>query len=70
MVIEIPYVSTFLCYLAELAITGNPIYPRFNPYFVGKPCETALSCDPTEFMNLEMYVGSPTKFRGNITALG
>lgn len=70
MLTELPFLSTFLCYLADIAITGNPLYPKFNPYFVGKPCETPLSCDPIEFMNLGMYVNSGSRFRGNISAVG
>ena len=70
MLTEIPFLSTFLCYMADVAITGNPIYPHINPYFVGKPCETPLTCEPTEFMNLGMYVNSGTRFHGNISAIG
>ena len=31
MLSEIPFLSQSVCYLAELAITGNPIYPSFDP---------------------------------------
>lgn len=39
MLTEIPILSQGLCYLAEWAIAGNPIYPKFNVNKVDEKCE-------------------------------
>jgi len=44
MLTEIPIISQFVCYLSELAIVGNPIYPNFNMFNVKEPCNHLLTC--------------------------
>jgi len=44
MLTEIPFLSQSLCYLAELAISGNPLYPSFNPFDIREPCDHAMTC--------------------------
>lgn len=44
MLTEIPILSQLVCYMSELAIIGNPIYPKFNTFDIKKPCDHALTC--------------------------
>ena len=69
MLTEIPFLSSALCYMAEVAILGNPIYPQFNIYDIRKgPCTSAFSCYDYN-QALSMYVNSG-KFRNIVGALG
>ena len=44
MLTEIPILSQSVCYLAELSISGNPLYPSFNPFDIREPCEHMMTC--------------------------
>ena len=67
MLTEIPFLSSVLCYLSELAIVGNPVYPSFNYNDVRKQCNNAFTCyDVTD--NLGMFANSGS-FKKNVSAV-
>jgi hypothetical protein len=56
MLLDFPFLSQSVCYLSELAIIGNPIYPNFNIYDVKEECKNPFSC--YDNAGLKMFVGS------------
>ena len=62
MLTEIPFLGTSVCYLMELAISGNPIYPSFNPFDTREPCDHAMTCVDNTKLALFLNNGPFRKF--------
>jgi carboxypeptidase C (cathepsin A) len=56
MLTEIPILSQSVCYLAELAISGNPIYPSFNLFDIREECNHPLTC--VDNYNLALFLNN------------
>lgn len=56
MLLEIPVISPLVCYLSEIPIIGNPIYPVFNTYDIRDECHSPLDCNPD--LGLSLYITS------------
>lgn len=66
MLTEIPFLSQAVCYLTELGIIGNPIYPKFAYSDIRKNCTHAFECEV--FEGLDLFVNS-AKFKANVTGI-
>ena len=67
MLTEIPFLGQAVCYLSELAISGNPIYPKFNYFDIRGTCDNPFTCYDTN--GLSLYINS-AKFRQIVGGYG
>ncbi len=56
MLSEIPFLSQSVCYLAEMAISGNPIFPSFDFFDIREDCKHPLTC--VDYYDLELYLNN------------
>ena len=71
MLTELPFVSQALCYMAELAIIGNPLYPKFDMNDVRRSnCTEATGWEcGQDLFGLKMFINS-VRFRPIVGAIG